>query len=77
VRIQIRRAEAVIEGATGLQRKVLEHHAPVLLDEGVWFLTCSGCDQGLRAEDDPSWPCSTWDLVLEDLGERPNEGDER
>ena len=46
---------------------VIAHHSPA--EHGfLYSWTCKGCDTGAYAEDSPSWPCSTLELILEGLG---------
>lgn len=45
---------------------VIDHHSPELSEYGT--VSCQGCDAGAYAEDDPGWPCSTIELILDGLG---------
>jgi hypothetical protein len=45
---------------------VIELHSPELSEYGT--VSCQGCDAGAYAEDDPEWPCSTIELILDGLG---------
>lgn len=45
---------------------VIAHHSPYLHTFLISY-TCEGCDRGAYADDDPEWPCSTIELILEGL----------
>lgn len=60
-RARLLRHDQLIATATGLQRAVLELHAPVPGAREV----CEGCDiDGYEAEP-PEWPCRTWALAAD------------
>jgi hypothetical protein len=56
---------ALLEATDGALRAVVELHAPHW-DGGWWW--CNGCDVGAYAESDADWPCTTTDLISEQLG---------
>lgn len=62
-------------------RAVVELHAPVREGGVFGYNTCSGCDNGSYAIDSPDWPCSTIQVIAEQLGikdqERIEEGERR
>lgn len=57
------RHAAVRRQVDGRLREVLEHHGPHMDGSSGSRVTCSGCDAGGHAEEDPDWPCSTWTLI--------------
>jgi hypothetical protein len=56
---------ALLEATDGALRAVVELHAPHW--DGSWWW-CNGCDAGAYAEEKADWPCSTADLITEQLG---------
>jgi hypothetical protein len=48
----------------GVLRAVIELHTP---HWSAWW-HCEGCDLGIHAQDWPDWPCSTVQLIAEQLG---------
>lgn len=54
----------LLEASGPVLRAVVELHAPVW---STWW-HCDGCDLGVHAEDTPDWPCSTVELIAEQLG---------
>jgi hypothetical protein len=63
IRVTVMAEHAVrVVGATGLQRQVLELHAPVFYGAGR-DAHCGGCDFGGWEAEAPDFPCRTYELA--------------
>ncbi|MFI7608761.1 hypothetical protein ACIBTV_27125 [Micromonospora sp. NPDC049366] len=65
---------ALLAAAEGPLRAVVEHHRPHPVMSGwdadrVGYWQCHGCDPDRGFEDYPDGPCSTIQLIAEQLGE--------
>jgi hypothetical protein len=47
----------------GQFRQILKLHAPAYSHDTQAYAHCDGCDAGSNAEDSPSFPCRTYELI--------------
>lgn len=55
---QTARHQELLNSSNPVTRALADLHKPT-----GDYPTCRGCDVGSYAEDDPDWPCTTWELL--------------